>query len=119
MASNLTNIKFFTPERGWLVHPELRSRMIADAEEKKTNLGDLAVQILCRRFGVQYVPNGRRSTPRPDSNQFNFRMPPDLERVIGSVYPGKAMADGIRLNLCAHYGLRVPVKPPMTPRARA
>lgn len=110
---SVKNIKLRTDQSGWLVHPDLRARMIADATEKGTNLGDLTVQILCKRFGIVYSANMRRSTPDPagDKPQLNFHMPVELERVMGAVYPGSnRMADGIRLALCSYYGLAVPPK---------
>lgn len=121
MPEKVTNIKFRTPQRGWLVHPDLRTRMIEEAQEKGTNLGDLAVQILSKHFNIPHTVNGssRRTTPREDAEQFNFRMPASLERVLGATYPGKELADGIRYVLCAHYGLRVPPKKKMTRRRPA
>lgn len=117
MEESKQNIKLFTPQAGWKVHPDLRSRMIQEADEKDTNLGDLANQIIALHFGIPYEPRARRSSPADgDKHQLNFTMPSDLERVMGSVYPGRKMADGIRYILCQHYGLRVPEKPKMTRR---
>lgn len=101
--------------REWFVHPELRDRMVAEANEKGTNLTDLAVEILCARFGVTHKPNHRRSSPSTDSEVLNFRMPDDLGRVISATYPKHHM-DGIRTALCAHYGLRAPARAKQTRR---
>lgn len=103
----------------WFVHPELRDRMVAEANEKQTNLTDLAVQILCQRFGVPYVENKRRSSPTTDADVdvLNFGMPPELQRVISASYPTHRM-DGIRKALCAYYGLGVPVRAPQRRRSR-
>lgn len=118
MAPRLVGVRLRTEKAGWLVHPDLRNRMIEDAREQGTNLGAVAVKILSDRFGVAYDPKdalrSRQSAPGPDSEQFNFHLPPDLERRIASVYPGAKMNDGIRYTLCAHYGLAIPAKPKFT-----
>jgi hypothetical protein len=109
-----TSIRFKSHLGHWLVHPDLRDRMIEDAREKGTSLSDLANLILAAHFGVRYEPTNRRSQPREViGEQFKLHLPPDLERVLAAAYPGKS-ADGIRYVLCAHYGLRVPPKPKLT-----
>jgi hypothetical protein len=110
----LTNIKLWTPQQGWLVHPELRDRMIADAEAKSTNLGDLACQILAQRLGAPYTPVPRKSKPNADKTQFNFRMPESLEVTLAAATRGRKKADHIRAILCQHYGLEVPAKKKFT-----
>lgn len=94
--------------RQWFAHPDLRDRMIADAEEKGTNLTDLANRILCDRFNVAYSPNPRKSKPSSDPDILNFGISPELKRVITMNYD--PWQDGVRLVLCSHYGLRVPAK---------
>jgi hypothetical protein len=119
MASDLIGIKFRS-EGKWLVHPELRDRLIEDARDKGTNLGDLTVMILCAHFRVEYTGTARKSNPRAEPvDQFNFRCPPELERVIAATYPRRKAADGIRHVLCAHYGLGVPPKVRQTRRRPA
>lgn len=90
--------------------------MIDDARENGSNLSAVAVKILSDRFGVPYNADAanRQSAPGADADQFNFHLPPDLERRMASVYPGAKLNDGIRYTLCAHYGLSVPTKPKFT-----
>lgn len=98
-----------TPPYQWFVHPDLLGRMVADAEERGTNLTDLALQILCSHFKVPYTPVLRRSKPTADKDVLNFGAPAALTRALAATYPRKEM-DGVRRILCAHYGLGIPVK---------
>lgn len=106
----------------WFVHPELRSKMVADAQERGTSLTDLTVHILCQHFKVDYTPNVRKSEPDEDKGYLMLRLPPELERAISATYP-KRSAEGIRQVLCVHYGLRIPPRAKQTrnrtPRASA
>jgi hypothetical protein len=107
--SGLTGIRLKRENGSWLVHPNLRARMVADAQAKHTNLTDLATQILSERFSVPYEPSSRRSSPQPDSgDQMNFRLPDRLKRkIVASSYP-LSLTDAIRKALCDHYDLQIP-----------
>lgn len=103
----------------WLVHPDLRSRLVEEAEAEDTSLADLVLRILCKHFNVPYeskLTRQRKSPPKADSDVLLFGMPPALVRAVSLAYPVRKL-DGIRYVLCAHYGLRVPPKVKQT-RAR-
>lgn len=93
---------------GWLVHPDLRDRMIQEAEAEGTNLTDLAVRILSSYFGVPYEPTQRKSTPEDEKEILNFGVHPDLKSAIVRAYPQAKWTDTIRVVLCGHYGLAMP-----------
>jgi len=44
--------------------PDLKRRLAAEVERRKTSLNDIAVAILASRFGVPFEPSGRRGSPR-------------------------------------------------------
>lgn len=96
----------------WFVHPDLRARLVADAEAQGSNLSDVAIKILADLHGVAYVPNGRKTAPREDTDILNLRLPRPLYAAIArAALPrfGSKYQDAIRADLCAHYGLSLPV----------
>lgn len=104
----------------WLVHPELRPRLVADALRQETNLTEVAAQILADRYKVPYTPKSRRTSPRIEENFINMRLPDKLWASIGvaASRAGRKDMDEVRYTLCAHYGLRVPPPPKYKRRAR-
>jgi hypothetical protein len=103
--------------REWFVHEDLRPRLVADAAERGTNLSDVAVDVLCKRFAIPFEPNGRKTHPQRDDDVINLRLPAALYRALVSAYAVKYQ-DGIRHVLCAYYGLSVPERAPATRRRR-
>lgn len=106
---DLTGVRLKAKNGAWLVHPDLRARMIAEAHEHSTNLTDLATKILSERYGVAYEPNVRRSSPAVGSeDQMNFRFSDELKRaiIVGAAPTG--MVQAIRVALCEHYNLPMP-----------
>lgn len=91
----------------WFVHPDLRPRLVADAEEQGSNLTEVALRILCDRYRVPYAVNGRRTSPKPADEILNVRLPMALYRAIKSSND-VPYQDAIRADLCAHYGLEMP-----------
>lgn len=100
----------------WFVDPDLRARLIADAKEQNTNMTDVILSILHKRYDLAYAANGRATEPRADDEKIRFRVPLPLYNALVASY-GVKYVDGIRALLCAHYGLRIPAKPTRT-RAR-
>ena len=96
----------------WLVHPELRGKLIETAEAKETNITDVVNEILSQAVGVAYSPARRKSKPRPDEDKLVLKMSPELVTALQIRYPGSKWQNGVRYLLCAHYGLRVPGKVP-------
>lgn len=97
----------------WLVHPELRQRMVADVAAQGTNLTDVATLILAGRYKIAYESTGRRTDPRLDEDFLNFNIPWKLWTAIShaSLRSRRTELDEVRYTLCAHYGLVVPPKP--------
>jgi hypothetical protein len=109
----------------WLVHPDLRDRLIEEAEREGTNMTDQIVRILADRYRVPYTPGGRKTQPGNDNDVINLgdALPPRLERVIKTkaAKTGGTWIDQIRRDLCDHFDLVMPPKPvyhrkPRTPR---
>ncbi len=109
----------------WLAHPDLREHLIADADTAGTNLTEVASEILCRRYGVLFIPAGRRTAPRQGKEFLNLRIPWNLWAAISeqAAVNGRKPSAEIIHTLCGHYGLRVPAAPKRTrnraPRAAA
>jgi hypothetical protein len=111
-------VRLRTKQGDWVVHPDLRERLVKDAAADGTNLTEVAVQILARSCGVPFEPNGRRTAPSKGADELNLRLPLRLYHVLTATY-GSKYQDGIRSLLCAHYGLRVPARPRRTRRRAA
>lgn len=101
-----------TPPHEWFVDPDLRPRMVADADAKGTNLTDLALQILCDHFKVEYAPIARKSSPNEDKRVLNFGVPRELSRAVNYAAAATDMKrmDVVRQVLSDHYGLSIPAK---------
>ena len=102
----------------WLVHPELKARLVADARAAETNMTEVATTILAAEYGIACTPGGYRRHPSPDGTQLNLRLPAELYRMIRLAaiahdrrYPAEIVAV-----LHDHYGLEPPAAPP--PRQR-
>lgn len=98
----------------WLVPPELREKLAADARERGSNLTEVVVSILARRYNVACDPTVRGTAPSPTAEHLNLRLPMELYRELELA----RIASGRRsyqleflAALCAHYGLRLPVRP--------
>lgn len=112
------------PGGEWLAPPELRPKLVADAQDQNTNMTEIAIGILSRRYGVPTMPNGRRTHPKSADDIILLRIPQELAAAIGAAanaaVPRRTINDEIRAALCAHYGLRfVKVKRPRRARAAA
>lgn len=97
--------------REWFVHPDLRSRLVADAIEQETSIADVATRILADRFAVSYEAARRRSNPSlDDKDVLNMRVPRAVWRVIKTVANESDRDDNdvARAILCSHYGLPLP-----------
>lgn len=103
----------------WFVAPDLRAHLVADAKAQNTNMTDVALAILHKRYDLAYAANGRATEPRDDDavDLIRLRVPLPLYNALIGTY-GVKYVDGIRALLCAHYGLRVPAKPTRTRRRR-
>lgn len=98
----------------WFVHKSLRRKLVADAKRHQTNLTEVALSILAERYGIEYVPTGRRTTPRTGNVEFlNFGVPEELARAIKDAARRSSIElnddvswiDQIRNDLQDHYDL--------------
>lgn len=105
--------------REWYCDPGLRARLVADANEQETNLTEVAIQILAKRLGYTYAPNGRRTTPGKSEEILNLRIPLELDDLIGTAFPRLSRPKAIIRILSTHYGLGLPVPKKQARRRRA
>lgn len=105
----------------WLAHPDLRGKLVADAEAQGSNLTEVVIAILAGVHKVPFEPNGRRTAPADSGKELNLRLPGRLDRAIGvaAARNGKSLPDEIRAELCGHYALEVPAPPKRSRAARA
>jgi myo-inositol-1-phosphate synthase len=54
---------------------ELKKRLADEVAQRGSNLNDVAVEILARRFGIEFDPTGRRGSPRATGRDVLLRMP--------------------------------------------
>ena len=52
---------------------ELKRRLTAEVARRRSNLNDVAVEILASRFGVPFVPSGRSGAPPGESRDVVLR----------------------------------------------
>jgi hypothetical protein len=105
--------------REWYCDPALRARLVADANAQETNLTEIALQILAKRLGYSYAPNGRRTSPGANEEILNLRVPLALDDLIGQAYPRLSRPKAIIRILSTHYGLALPVPKKQKRRRRA
>lgn len=99
------------PSGKWLVHPELRDRLVEDAAAQGTNITEVASRILAGRYGVGFTPAGRKSgPPRAKAEILNMRIPNAIWAAIrlGATGNGRTDMNELRRQLCDHYGLPIP-----------
>lgn len=105
-------VRFRSTAGGMLVPEELRTKLLAEAEERGTNLNAVIVTILARRFGIAFEPEGRsaaKSTPRVDVASLKVSLPIQLRQAVGraaqSAHPPRSVPEEIRRALADHFGL--------------
>ena len=105
----------------WHAPPELKSKLVEEAEEDKSNMNEVARRILSRHYGIPFMPNGRRTNASPDGFELNLRLPLELDRSIriAAAAAGRSTKREILFTLCAHYGLRLPAPVKRTRRKRS
>jgi hypothetical protein len=104
--------------REWYCDPELRPRLVADAKARDTNLTEMAIEILSKRLGYTYAPNGRRTEPGASEEILNLRVPVGLDDLIAGAFPRLSRPKAIIRILSTHYGLGLPVPKKQTRRRR-
>lgn len=100
------------PTGEWLVHEDLRTCLVADAEQRGTNLTEVAIDILAQRYGVAASSSSRKAAPGKDAWELVLRIPLQLKMAIGARAnkAGHSLQQEVREALCAHYGLAMPAK---------
>jgi hypothetical protein len=103
----------------WFASPELRPRLVADAKAENANLTEIVLQILAKRVGYAYAPNGRKTEPGDNEEVLNISVPVELDALVTTTYPQISSASTriIRV-LSAYYGLPVPIKKKQTRHRR-
>lgn len=103
-----------TKDGAWFVHPELRSRLVADATAAESNLTDLVNGILAGRLNARFEPTGvAREQETDDADVLSIRLAMPVYAKLAARY-GAKYVDGIRHELCGHYELDVPARPRRT-----
>lgn len=105
--------------RDWYCDPQLRARLVADAQAQDTNLTEVVLQILAKRMKYAYAPNGRKTAPGDAEENLNLRVPVALDDLIGASFPRISRPKAIIRVLSTHYGLGIPVPKKQTRRRRA
>jgi transposase-like protein len=62
--------------------PDVKEALVALADERDTNMNDVAVELLAEEFGVPYTPRRRRAVPPGDSGDVVLRMPAKLKQKL-------------------------------------
>lgn len=73
------------------VPSDLRQRLIETAEERESNLNDVAVQALADALGVRYEPVGRKAATSVDTTTVALRAPASLRKKLRL----KAVREGV------------------------
>lgn len=92
----------------WFVHPDLRTRLVEDAERLDTSLTDVVNRILAARFQVTYEPQTRPSKRTEGvEDQLTLRLTPQIETAakVLAATSGAPWQDVLRRTLSDHYGL--------------
>lgn len=94
----------------WLAHKDLRPRLVKEATETETNLTEVVLRILAKRYSVPYEPTGRKTAPAKNGEELNLRLPIPLKTAIGAEANviGCTLQEQVRADLCDHYGLTMP-----------
>lgn len=98
----------------WLVSPELRPYLVADAGRHGTNLTETAIAILAQTYRIPYEPSSRRTSPSSNGDVINMRLPIRLWKAIrkSADKAGRRDMDEVRHALSDHYGLPLPSRAP-------
>lgn len=106
------------PDGAWLVHPDMRPRLVDFATSEGISMTDAIVKILCDKFGVTHDVTPRKTTPEPKADEINLRIPAALDTVLDRKARARrktSVQDIIRQTLCEHFGLTVPSRNGSTP----
>jgi predicted HicB family RNase H-like nuclease len=89
------------------VPPALKAKLIAEAEERGSNMNDVAVRALSKRYKVKVEgqPQTRKTTPNPEGTDMMLRIPVGLHRAIrvAAAETGRSAPREILVSLCKHY----------------
>lgn len=109
-----------TTDGAWFVHPDLRPRLVADATTQGSNLTELVNAILAKRLSARYSPTDRTRDQNDSDNVdvLSIRLAMSVYAKLAARY-GAKYVEGIRHELCGHYGLEIPARPRRTRRRPA
>lgn len=103
-------IRLVNRKTGELLVPEdLRPMLAREAEANESNLTETSIKILCKTYGVLFVPTGRKTAPAAAGEELNLRLPMDLDGAIraAAAVNDRSVQREILAALCAHFGLRL------------
>lgn len=87
--------------------PGLRGKIVSDVEEKASNMNDVVMEILARRYSVPFEPKHRRTAPAAASDILPLRVPGVIRDAIDRACAGtgRNRQDEVLVALCENYGL--------------
>src|SRR2546430_370397 len=62
----------------------LKRRLAREVERRESTLNDVAVDLLADRFGVEFVPSGRKGPVPGETGVVLLRVPPELKRRLAA-----------------------------------
>ena len=106
----------------WYAHPELRSRLVVEANAVDSSLTDYVNRVLAERYGVPYTPLPRRTRPGVDQHELNVRISAGLFAALVAAAQGRygkpRAAQEALVTLHQHVGLAMPSPVKRTRRPR-
>lgn len=89
------------------VPPDLREKLVADAEARNVSINEAAVAPLAEHFGVEREPSGRGFRGESGSSQLLLAVPDELRTAVRLMAARKgATIRGIVIDVLSdHYGL--------------
>lgn len=103
----------------WIAPPELKQRLVADAESRGTNMNEVILEILAKRYRVAFTPAGRPGRASPSGYDLELRLPIALDRAAAAAAGanGRTVPREVIAVIAEHYSLEVPA-PPVRRRRR-
>jgi Arc/MetJ family transcription regulator len=85
---------------------ELKDAIASEVAQRRTNMNDVVVAILARKYRVAFEPTGRRSSAIGPSGDLVLRMPAELQRTIKAraAESGATLQDEIKRTLSDYFG---------------
>lgn len=105
----------------WVAPPELRRRIIEEADADGSNMAEIVNRILAKHYGVRFVPAGRRAAADPDGDPVILvALSTENQQAVAvnAIANGRSEKIEIFTVLAKHFGLRMPSPPPPVRKPR-